>query len=178
MMFVYVCASVRTSSRKLCMSARRSCFSVWFPSAIASLSKVEISSLVPVFRFGVVVAFSIASTVLARAVLTSRKPHSRSVSLEGAVVPLRLRGCGLKCTYWFCSLWVFLVNFLYTCTLKSSTLATPVCIPDSALGKYTLVMFFSPIRVQNSFSTCSGLAALLRFLAIRTKKFFWRSLPL
>jgi hypothetical protein len=45
----------------------------------------------------------------------------------------------------------------------------PICILASALGKYTLTIFFSTIRVQISFSTCSGLEALLRFLAIRTK---------
>jgi hypothetical protein len=48
----------------------------------------------------------------------------------------------------------------------------PICILASALGKYTLTIFFSTIRVQISFSTCSGLEALLRFLAITTKQFF------
>ena len=46
------------------------------------------------------------------------------------------------------------------------------CIPLSALGKYTLIMFLSPIRILRSLSTCARERPMLRFFAITTRQFF------
>jgi C4-dicarboxylate transporter len=73
------------------MSTLSSHLRVWLPSAIASLSMVVMSSLVPA-RLGVGVAFSKASTVLASTVFRSLKPNSFRVSFEGVGEPSRLLG--------------------------------------------------------------------------------------
>jgi hypothetical protein len=78
------------------MSASSSSLRVWAPAAMASFTSIEISTLAAGRCFGAAVGFSRASTVLASAVLRSLKSHSCSASSDGAAVPSKLLGCGLK----------------------------------------------------------------------------------
>jgi hypothetical protein len=70
---------------------------------MASLSRAEILSLGTPFFLVAAFAFSNASTVLARAVLTSQKPSSFRLSSEGAADPFKLWGWRLNLMYLLCS---------------------------------------------------------------------------